>query len=119
MNVNTHGVRAQVATDKQTNSQASASVSAPSQTRQTIYVYGLLISASAAPAAAVEALFKDGANTVFPIEIPASAFAPIWIPFPTAHPYAVTAGNGCSLVLPALGGTTVGSVQVVYSLGAV
>lgn len=99
-----------------TNGSATASISAPDSTRNTIVVYGLLISMSAAPATAVAALFKDGSTTKLTINIPAAAQSPIYVPFPAGHPYVVTQGAAASLVCPALGSGVVGTAAILYNI---
>lgn len=81
-----------------------------------IYLLGVTLSASAAPAATVEATIKDGSTILIPLEIPAAAFAPIVLGF-GQHPIKITSGANAVVTLPALGGTTVGSVSVRYLLG--
>lgn len=83
-----------------------------------IYILGITISASAAPAAAVTALLKDGTTTILPLEIPASAFAPIVIGFGTS-PIRISAGANAVLTIPALGGTTVSSGTIRYVISSI
>lgn len=92
-----------VATATQTNATATATQAAPSA-GNCLLVQGFIISASAAPAAAVEAQLQQGTGPtlVFPIEIPAAAFAPIVKDFGT-HPIQLPEAAAALLTCPALG----------------
>lgn len=87
----------------------------------TIFITGFIISASAAPSAAVEATLTgptkaDGTADTVGLEIPAAAFAPIVRDFGT-HPLRIKPATDAVFTLPAIGGTTVASVTVFYYLG--
>lgn len=98
---------------------ATATVTAPTNAAAkglTIYVTGFWLSASAAPAAAVQATLKDGSTTIVALEIPNSAFAPIRAAYNT-HPFRITPGSDAVLSMPSLGGSTVGTVVIEYYIG--
>lgn len=99
------------------NAEALVTIAAPGA-MNCIYVYGIMLSASAAPAATVAALFKESATTKLTLEIPASPIAPVWIPFPSGHPYRAEPNTAVSLSLPALGGATIGTAALIYSIMA-
>ena len=92
-----------IAKDTQTNATAAATQAAPNA-GQCLLVQGFIISASAAPAAAVEAQLQQGTGPtlVFPIEIPAAAFAPIVKDF-GAHPIQLPEAAQAIMTVPALG----------------
>lgn len=85
--------------DTQTNAQATAQKAG--QAGYEHHITGFSISASAAPAAAVQAEVRDGANVLDRFEIPAGAFSPIIHNY--TRPFIGTAGNAVSVVVPALG----------------
>lgn len=95
---------------------AVVTVTAPTQPGRVIYFYGAIFSASAAPAVAVAATIT-GPGVTPTLNIPAAAFAPIALMLGT-HPLKCAAGTNLVVTLPALGGTTVGSVIVFYKIGA-
>lgn len=74
------------------------------------YITGISISASAAPAAAVTAEVRSGATVLDRFEIPNAAFAPIIHNY--TRPLRAAPGDTVSLVLPALGGTTIGTAVI-------
>lgn len=82
-----------------------------------IFIHGITISASAAPATAVQVTLKDGTTTILPLEIPAAAFAPIVIAFGN-NPIQISQGSDAVLTIPSLGGTAVSSGTLRYSFGS-
>lgn len=86
------------------------------KTGLSIYILGITISATAAPAAAVEVDVKDGTTIILPFQIPANAFAPIVLGF-GSQPVKITKGANASLVIPALGSGVIssGSLRYLYS----
>lgn len=66
---------------------------------------GLSISATAAPAAAVEATLALGATIVERIKLPAAAFPPIVVNFDP--PYEAADNEKVELVIPSLGGAVI------------
>ena len=107
-----------------TNGTATITVTAPAaSTLVTTFVTGVQISASAAPAAAVTAtlagvLGADGTAKTISWQIPASAFAPLTFNLAT-HPLKALPGTNLVLSLPALGGSTVGTVTLFYYFGTI
>jgi hypothetical protein len=91
------------------NTAATATKAAPAST-QRHYICGVGYSASAAPSAAVEVLVKSGTTTIHAFQVPAAAFSAQEINFPKPLPCA--AGELASVEIPALGGTTVGRVNL-------
>lgn len=81
-----------------------------------IYILGLTVSASAAPAATVRVTLTDNGTIILPLEIPAAAFAPIVINL-EGHPLQISTGSDAVLTIPALGGTTVSSGTIRYMYG--
>lgn len=86
-----------------THVQVTASKSAPGAGFRH-YVFGVSISASAAPVAPAEAqVQKDGSSTVLDgFMLPAAAFAPIVINY-TTHPLESSDNDTMALVIPDLG----------------
>lgn len=84
----------------QTNATATAQQAAPGAGK-TLLVTGLLVTASAAPAAAVTATLVYGSTTIN-INLPASAFSPLRVDFGT-HPLETGENNSATLTVPALG----------------
>ncbi len=99
-------------------------VAAPTQNvRNTIAVYGIRISATGAPAAAIAALLAVAGATVMTIQIPAAwTGEPLDLPMPPNHPY--VAGHGAAnagavtLTIPSLGGAIVSTGQIFYAVVA-
>lgn len=81
-----------------------------------IYITKICYSASAAPAATVEATLT-GAQTpaqaaqTLKFEIPAAAFAPVTIDF-GVHPLKCTVNTDAVLTIPDLGAAVIGSAQI-------
>jgi hypothetical protein len=96
---------------------AVATVTKSSQSSACIYITGFIISATGAPAAAVEATLS-GPSATLKLEIPAAAYAPITKDF-SSHPLKCAADTNAVLTLPSHGGTVVGSVQLFYFYGPV
>lgn len=95
---------------------AVVTVTAPTTPGRVIYFYGCILSASAAPGAAVAATIT-GTGQTQTMRLPASATAPI-VMLMGGHPLKCLAGTDLVVTLPALGGTTVGSVIVYYRIGS-
>lgn len=93
---------------------ATVTITAP-KPGQKIFLNGLVVSASAAPAAAVEATVT-GPEQTLKIEIPAAAFGPIGFGFGT---HAVPCAESANLVVsvPSLGAGVLCSVIVTYTFG--
>lgn len=106
-----------VARDSKTNATATATQAAPSA-GQCLLIIGYKITASAAPAAAVQATLRygTGPTTIETIQIPAAAFAPIISNFAT-HPIVVPEASKVDLVVPALGAGVVCDI-VLYTIGS-
>jgi hypothetical protein len=107
-------------TAKATNGIATVTITAPTGPF-TIYITGWIISASAAPAAAVEATLTGATNAdgttgdTINIEIPASAFAMMSREF-GSHPLKIKPATNAVLTLPALGAAVVGSATLFYRI---
>jgi hypothetical protein len=84
----------------QTNATATAQQAAPGSGKA-LLVTGFLVTASAAPAAAVQATLVYGTTTIT-IDIPATAFSPMRVDFGT-HPLHTGENNSATLTVPALG----------------
>jgi len=110
----------QTAAASQTNATTTVTITAPSQVggqnTNTIFVTGIMISASAAPAATQRATVTGPQAANFGINLPAAAFAPIVLPYGT-HPLIVTAGANLVVSVPALGAGVVCDVVVHYYIG--
>jgi hypothetical protein len=63
----------------------------------------------------VAVLFKQAANTVATVQMSATTPIPLVYDFPSGHPYVAPPGT-VSVVVPALGGTTISSVQILYMI---
>ncbi len=100
-----------VVATKNDNTNAVATQAAPGANKR-LYVSHIMISASAAPSAVVSATLEDGASGTVKerVEIPAAAFAPISINF--VRPIALTANTAAVATLPAIGGTTRGTITM-------
>lgn len=91
-----------------TNSAATATITGKSNMR--FYITAFSLSASAAPAAAVQAEIRSGSNVLMTFDIPAAAFSPIFVN--VQHPLRCNAGEAPVVNLPALGAAVVGSASV-------
>lgn len=76
---------------------------------QSVYITGVSISASGAPATATTAYVYDGTDVIDQFEIPAAAFSPI-VPNYGRAPLRCSIGNTAKVVLPALGASVTGTV---------
>lgn len=107
-----------------TNGNAVVTITAPSSSKvSTIYVTGISMSASGAPAATVAPTLTGitkGDNTAGTAtwQIPASAFAPIEIQY-GVHPLRAVPGTNVVLTLPALGSGIIGTARIYYYIGAI
>lgn len=97
------------AVDTQTNAIATATIAAPGA-GLVLYITGISFSASAAPAAAVRVLVKQGTTTIDSFEVPAAAFGPVHINY--ARPLRADANALVSVTLPALGAAVVGDCSI-------
>lgn len=92
----------------QTNATATATKAAVANARH--YITSITISASAAPATAVQATMAGGGACICPLEIPAASFSPVSINFdPPLRGDINTAAN---ISLPALGASVTGTVVI-------
>lgn len=94
-----------IATDRDTNADVVATATAPTgnSVRAAVAIFGVLITSSAVPAAAVEATLTDGTTTM-KINLPATVFpAGFVFTFPNGHPFVGAAGQAVTLTVPALG----------------
>lgn len=113
-----------VASTTATNSNAVVTITAPPNSRvSTIYVTGIALSASAPIVAPVEATLvgvakADGTSATIPMELPASAIAPVVIQY-GVHPLRGVPGTNVVLTLPALGSLVVGTATIYYYIGAI
>ena len=98
-----------VVTSVNDNTSAVATRAAPGAALR-LYITHATISASAAPSATVSATITDGGTTIERIEIPAAVFAPVIIPYPRGYKCGVNAA--AVITLPAIGGTTRGTVSI-------
>ena len=90
-------------------------VTAPSKPNMAIWLDGVIISANAAPAAAVAATIT-GPSSTLTLYLPASAFAPIGLGFGT-HPIPCLSATNLVVTVPDLGATPVlCSVVVLYHI---
>lgn len=93
----------------------TVTVTAPSNPKMAIYLDGIIISANAAPSAAVAATVT-GPSATLTLYLPASAFAPIGFGFGT-HPIPCAASTNLVVSVPDLGATPVlCSVVVLYHI---
>lgn len=97
------------------NTAAVVTIAAPNNGK-TIFLTGVIFSADAAPAGARTATVAGGDATLS-FYIPASAFAPIMVPF-GSHPVKIAAGSDAVVTLPALGAGVNGSTVVLYYYGS-
>lgn len=104
------------AVDTQTNSAATGTIAAPGLGFRW-FICGISFSASAAPAAAVRVLVKQGTTTIDSYEVPASAFAPVHINF--VRPLRGAENALVSITLPALGAGVVGDCAIHAFKGSV
>lgn len=105
-------IRVKVATA--TAGACTVTITAP-KVGQTIFLNGVIISASAAPAAAVEATIT-GPEVVMPIEIPAATFGPIGFGFGTHYVPCLQSAN-LVVTVPSLGSGVTCSLIVTYAFG--
>lgn len=99
-----------------TNAIVTATFPKSGQAASCVFVTKIVYSASAAPAATVEATLTGGqtaaeAAQTLKFEIPAAAFAPVTIDF-GVHPLKCVANTDAVLTIPALGAAVIGSAQV-------
>lgn len=105
------------------NTQVVCTFPKPSQATACIYITRVMYSASAAPAAAVEATLTGPttpaavAQTI-KLEVPANVFAPVTFGEST-HPIKCAANTDAVFTLPALGAAVVGSVQIYGYYGSI
>ncbi len=101
-----------------TNADTVVTITAPTgqdAKGRVVFLYGVILSASAAPATPVVASVAGVTGQTINMEIPASAFAPIVLALNT-HPMQCSAGVDLVVTLPALGSGVVGSVTVFYKI---
>lgn len=91
-----------------TNGIATATRAAEQNRRH--YITGIVISASGAPAAAVQVDIRKGAGDFISAEIPTSAFVPIM--WELKRPIEGNINEAVSIVLPALGAGITGTVAL-------
>lgn len=103
------GAPSRVATSTDTAATVTATQAAPAE-GNSHFVTKLMISASAVPAAAVTALVKAGANTLFAIQI-STAQSLIVVDF-GEHPLRVGNGVAASLEVPSFGPGITVSAQI-------
>lgn len=110
---------ATIATNTATNANAVATVTALADSVvSTTYVTGIIISASAAIAAPVEATVTGLVGGTLKFELPAAQIAPVVLLF-GVHPLRATPGTNVVLTVPALGASVVGSATLLYHYGAI
>jgi hypothetical protein len=97
-----------LATTSATNAVCTAQKTAGARVQN--YITAICISASAAPAAAVQATLTIN-GTAIPIQLPAAAFAPIFINFAKAA-LEGDVGETVSLSVPALGAAVICTVTL-------
>lgn len=106
------------------NANAVVTITSPTQlTMVTIYITGVILSGSAAPAAGVAAtlsgvLGADGTSKTLTWQIPNAAFTPMINVF-NNHPIKILPGTNAVLTLPALGAAVNGTATLVYYFGTV
>lgn len=94
--------------DSQTNAQAAAVRAAATGMQH--YICSISISASAAPAAAVQAEVRQGSTVLDRFEIPAAAFSPFVHNY--SRPLQGATGGTVSVVIPALGAGVRGTAVI-------
>jgi hypothetical protein len=94
----------------------TATVTKPTDAvRNTIAVFGIVVSGSVVPGAATTAVLSDG-TTVFTFELTTTALAtPFVFNFPAGHPFIAAAGNDVTLTTGSLGGAGVSSGIILYA----
>lgn len=96
-----------ITTTRASHASCVVTVTAPGTVRGAIAIFGILITASAVPAAAVEATLTDGTTTLT-INLPATIFPAGFIyNFPSGHPWVAAAGANVVLTVPDLGAAPV------------
>lgn len=100
------------------NTDSVATVTAPA-VGQTIYVTGIIVSASATITTGngVTAALTGTVGGTFSMRIPASSIAPVALLF-GVHPLRITPQTNAVLTLPALGTNVVGTATLLYYIGA-
>jgi len=100
------------------NTDSVVTITAPA-TGMTIYITGLVVSASAAitTGGGVAVSVTGTVGGTFSMKLPASAIAPVVLLF-GVHPLRITPGVNAVLTLPALGTNVVGTATLLYYLGA-
>jgi hypothetical protein len=95
-----------IATTRTSNATCVATVTAPAA-RNAVAIFGLLITASAVPTAAVEAVLTDGTTTLT-INLPATVLPGGFVfNFPAGHPFVALPATAVTLTVPALGAAPV------------
>lgn len=95
-----------IATARTSHASNVVTIAAPGA-RNAVAVYGILITASAVPAAAVEAVLTDGTTTLT-INLPATVFPAGFVyNFPAGHPWVAVAATAVTLTTPDLGAAPV------------
>lgn len=106
------------AEDTETNASAAATLAGFTADKgNQLLVEGFIISASGAPAAAVQATLAGPDTGTMHINIPAAAFAPIVVMFPQGKSLRVTPGSNAVLTVPALGAGIVCTATLFGSVG--
>lgn len=103
-----------IATTRVTAATNTVTVAAPGA-RNAIAVYGILITSSAVPAAAVEAVLTDGATTLT-INLPATIFPAGFVyNFPAGHPWVAVAATAVTLTTASLGSGVICNATLFYA----
>lgn len=112
------GLIFRLAEDTETNANAVATLVGFSADKGNhLFVEGFIISASAAPVAAVVAVLTGADAGSIHVNIPAAAFAPIVVMFQQGKSLRVTPGSNAVLTVPALGAGVVCTVSLFGSAG--
>ncbi len=103
-----------IAVARQTHAIATVTVAAPGL-RNATAIFGLLITSSAVPAAAVEAVLTDGTTTLT-INLPATIFPAGFVyNFPAGHPWVAVTNTVVTLTVPDLGSGIVCNASLFYA----
>lgn len=102
----------------QTNASSVVTITAPPNTNNaTIFIAGIILSASGAVAAAVAVTLTGVVGGTLTLQLPASAIAPVVLLF-GVRPLKITPGVNAVLTLPALGSGIIGTATLMYYIGA-
>lgn len=107
-----------VASTSTTHADAVVTVTNKANAGITIYICGIILSASGTIAVAVAPTLTNATGGTLTLQLPASAIAPVALMF-GVHPIKITQGQNAVLTLPDLGSGIIGTATLLYYFGEV